>query len=317
MNSPARAKLTKIKSGAYAADPLTGGDINFDEWQFWRGDPAVEVKSTAGGLRVAGTSSVEERAFSGLVSRKLYPADAVLVCEVKVPMSMDQEGVYGTVVHLCNRLVGDDLKTLEIPDNNGEAAFARFEDRVGWFRWYYDQTGGNFFKWRKGAEPLPPMGREAGEFVAVRVAYSATDELLSAALLEGGEWKPVGAAVKLRKFFSSIELKIDAQAEGLALEALFRNCRLFPHPARTPLRLFVGQQDAPARNVPVELLSEKGAALASGATDGEGLAELLLDPELVFPLGGRFRVGDRETEPIRAAGVKGIYPGDFYAIDPS
>jgi hypothetical protein len=285
-------------------------------------DPAVAVCATARGLLVAGRSSLDRRAFSGLVSRRLYPADAVLICEVQVPMGTEQEGTYGAVVHLCNRLVGDEVKTPEIPDNNGELTFARFGEQVGWFRWYYDQCGDDFYKWRKGATPdSPPLGTEAEAFTTVRVEYSEPESLLSAALLDDGGWRRVGEPVKVRKFFSSVELKVDAQCSDLSVNALFRNCRMFPQPARHPLRVFVGAEDSPALDVEVRLLEARGERLlASGRTDEGGLAELALDPGLVFPVAGRFRAelpeGPQETAAVPASGVEGIYPGDFWVIAP-
>ncbi|MHC4916768.1 MAG: hypothetical protein ACYTGB_14890 [Planctomycetota bacterium] len=311
-----------VKGGAYVADALDARAIDFDEWQYWRLDPAVAVHACGRGLRVAGTSTVDRRAFSGLVSRHLYPADAALVCEVKVPMGTGQPGTYGAVVHLCNRLVGDEVKTLEIPDNNGELTFGRFEDRAGWFRWYYDQLAENFHKWKAGAAPdSPPLGTEAEEFSTVRVEFSEPDSLLSAWLLDDGAWRRIGEPVRMSKLFSSVELKVDARGAGLEVEALFRNCRLYPQPERNPVRLFAGSQSVPARNVRVELLAEEGeGVLAAGTTDESGLVGLGLNPGLVLPVGGRFRLhlpeGPRETAAVRASGVRGIYPGDFYAVDP-
>jgi hypothetical protein len=234
MDSGGSVTPVRIKGGAYVADSLTGGAVDFDEWQFWR-----------------------------------------------------------------------------------------FEDRVGWFRWYYDQTGGEFHKWKEGAEPdAPPLGTEAADFVTVRVEDSEPDSLLSAALLDDGGWRRVGEPVRVKKFFSAVELKVDAQRAGLSVNAIFRNCRMYPQPARNPLRAFVGKQDAPLRNAEVQLLEERGEkVLASGKTDDEGLVELTLNPELVFPVGGRFGVtlpdGEVLSDAVAASGVTGIYPGDFWAIDPA
>jgi hypothetical protein len=128
----------------------------------------------------------------------------------------------------------------------------------------------------------------------------------------------------MRKVFSAVELKVDAAAEGLKVDVLFRNCRLFPQPARSPVRVYVGTHanpPAPLTDISVELLEpDRDRALSGGATDREGLAELSMDPDAIYPLGGRFRLVDRsetwETPPLMLDGVEGIYPGDFYAINP-
>jgi len=313
--------LKKIKCGAYVATSFQGEEIDFENWQFWRRDDGVKVESTRQGLRIFGTTEVPKRAFSGLVSRKLYPADAVLVCELKVSCDMRQAGTWGAVVHLCNRLVGDEIRTLEIPDNNGEITFAHFDSQIGWFRWYNDQSGGTFYKWRQGEKPFPPLGIESQSFVTVRVSYSEPESLFTASLLSGNKWIEVGEPVRLRKTFSAIELKLDAQAKGLNLDVLFRNCRLFPQPERAPLVLYIGSPSKPAHGVFVQLVDENlGQVISSGTTDKEGLAQLSMEPDLIYPLGGRFRLQKKgrlwETEAISRDAVSGIYPGDFYAINP-
>ncbi len=319
-----QAPVKRIKQGAFVADALTGQTVDFETWQFWRWDGGVKVEPTGEGLRVVGTTQEETRAFSGLVSRQLYPPDAVLICEVGVRCEMKQAGRLGAVVHLCNRLVGDDIVTLEIPDNNGEITFGHFEGRVGWFRWYYDQSRKRSFKWFRGAKPAPLLGNERDSFVPVRVSYSEPERLLHASLLNGDAWMEIGEPVELRKIFSSIELKVDAAAKGLDVDVLFRNCRLFPHPARSPVGVYVGSHSnppAPMAGVVVELIdAHPDRAVCSGTTDEEGLVELQMDPDSVFPVGGRFRLrkGDEvwETPAISAGGVEGIYPGDFYAVNP-
>lgn len=132
----------------------------------------------------------------------------------------------------------------------------------------------------------------------------------------------IGEPVALRKIFSSIELKVDAAAKDLAVGVLFRNCRLFPHPARSPVGVYVGSHSnppVPMAGVTVEL-AHSDRAICSGTTDEEGLMELQMGADSVFPVGGRFRLrkGDEvwETPAISAGGVEGIYPGDFYAINP-
>ena len=313
--------LKRIKCGAYVAASFQGEEIDFENWQFWRRDDGVQVENTRQGLRIFGTTQAERRAFSGLVSRKLYPADAVLICELKVCCDMRQAGTWGAVVHLCNRLVGDEIKTLEIPDNNGEITFAHFDGEVGWFRWYNNQTGGTFYKWRRDERPFPPLGIESDSFVTVRVSYSEPESLLSASLLKGDKWIEIGEPVRLKKVFSAIELKVDAQARGLNLDVLFRNCRLFPQPARSPLVLYIGSASKPMKDVLVQLVDEKlKSVISSGTTDKEGLAQLPMNPDLIYPLGGSFKLQKAnrvwETEAVSRDAVRGIYPGDFYAVNP-
>ncbi|MCK4299929.1 MAG: hypothetical protein KAX80_10375, partial [Planctomycetes bacterium] len=129
-------KVRQLRCGAYVADSLCAGALDRSEWQTWLRDPAMKVEPTEEGLLIRGKTSIDKRAFTGLVSRRLYPADAVLVCEMKVPCDLSQPGTFGVVVHLCNRLVGDEVRTLEIPDNNSEITFGRMGQKVGWFHWW-------------------------------------------------------------------------------------------------------------------------------------------------------------------------------------
>jgi len=311
----------RIKCGAYVAQPFAGEEINFENWQFWRRDDGVKVETTPEGLRVYGTTQVPKRAFSGLVSKRLYPADAVLVCEVKVSCDMKQPGTWGAVVHLCNRLVGDEIQTLEIPDNNGEITLAHFAGEMGWFRWYNNQSGGTFYKWRQGEKSFPLLGSENTSFTTVRLSYSEPEALFVASLQSENKWVDIGTPVRLRKTFSAIELKIDAQAKGLKLDVLFRNCRLYPQPQRAPVVFYIGRAPRPMQDVLVELVDENsGCVISSGSTDEDGLAHLPMKPDLAYPLGGRFKLQKEgqvwETPIIASDGVKGVYPGDFYAINP-
>jgi hypothetical protein len=314
--------LKRTKCGAYVAQAFAGEKINFEDWQLWRRDDGMQVETTPEGLRVYGTTEVPKRAFSGLVSKKLYPADAVLLCELKICCEMKQPGTWGAVVHLCNRLVGDEIQTLEIPDNNGEITFAHFVDRVGWFRWYNNQSGRSFYKWRQEEKISPPLGSENTTFTTVRLSYCEPEALFVASLQSENKWIEIGTPTRLRKTFSAIELKIDAQAEGMNLDVLFRNCRLYPQPERAPVGLYIGRPPRPMQDVLVELVDENlGQVISSGTTDEDGIAHLPMKPDLVYPLGGRFKLQKEsqtwETEPILRDGVKGIYPGDFYAINPN
>lgn len=312
-------QVRRLRSGAYVADAFTGGVLDRAEWQLWRLDPAVTVEPTAGGLLISGTTSVDKRAFSGLVSRRLYPADAVLACEVRVPSDLSQPGTYGFVVHLCNRLVGDEVRTLEIPDNNSEIAFGRMGEAVGWFHWWYNQTGGTFYKWQAEEPARPAFGDEAERWHTVAVEYDEPTRTSRAWLWTESGWEQVGRDRQFRKLCSSIELKIDAQRTGLTLAFLLRNCRLYPHPARTPVTVYVGGQSAPARAAGVSLLSSEGKVLAQAEADADGIAHLLLPADACYPLSGRFRVGRKgkvsESDVLEAPGVEGVYPGDFYAVE--
>ncbi|MDP6777596.1 MAG: hypothetical protein QGI83_12615, partial [Candidatus Latescibacteria bacterium] len=280
------APIKRIRCGAHVRADFTDGILDLNHWQYWRWDSGVEVGLCPEGLRVQGTTQESTRAFSGLCSRQLYPADSVLICEMKVRSDLRQRGRIGAVVHLCNRLVGDDLVTLEIPDNNGEVTFGHHEGRLGWFRWYLDQSGGTSHKWRKGIEPFSPIGTEGQDFIPVRVSYSEPDGILTGHLRRSDNWVALGGPVRMRKVFSAVELKVDAAAEGLKVDVLFRNCRLFPQPARSPVRVYVGTHanpPAPLTDISVELLEpDRDRALSGGATDREGLAELSMDPDAIY-----------------------------------
>jgi hypothetical protein len=313
------AKVRQLRWGAYVADAFTGGSLERAEWQPWRLDPAVGVEPTPAGLLISGTTSAAKRAFSGLVSRRLYPADAVLACDVRVPSDLSQPGTYGFIVHLCNRLVGDDVKTTEIPDNNSEVAFGRMGERVGWFHWWYDQTASTFHKWIAEEPVRTPFGDEAERWHTVAAEYDEPTSTSRAWLWTEAGWEQVGRDRRFRKLCSSIELKIDAHQAGLALAFLLRNCRLYPHPARTPVTVYVGRESAPAVGAKLSLLDGEGKARARAEADADGIAQLFLPVAACYPLSGRFRVEwkrqVRESDFLEAPGVEGIYPGDFYAVE--
>jgi hypothetical protein len=314
-------KAITVHSGAHVVASFVGQPINAHDWQPLHNDPAITVATTNEGLRIEGTTSREEVSFSGLASRHLYPADAELICEVKINCDMAQNGTYGAVVHLCNRLIGDEVRILEIPDNSGELDFGRFEGYTGWFGWYYDQTAGNFYTWQSGIRPRPSLGNEQDGFTTVRVSYSEPDHTLKRFLLHNGVWEPVGEPVVMRKVFSAVELKADAQAQGLDLDFTFRNCRLFPHPARNPVRLYVGAESAPCRSAMVEMVNpDTGTVIAAGIADSHGMVNLPLNPEGLYPVSAFFKIRyqgkEWETLPVHAVGVQGVYPGAFYAINP-
>ncbi|MCK4299941.1 MAG: hypothetical protein KAX80_10435, partial [Planctomycetes bacterium] len=152
----------------------------------------------------------------------------------------------------------------------------------------------------------------------VAVEYDEATRITRAFVLTEADREQVGRDQRFRKLCSSIELKIDAQRAGLELALLLRNCRLFPHPARTPLTVYVGREATPARDAEVQLLNPEGAELSCGTTDEDGIACLMLPTDGRYPLGGRFEVKSAgetwEGEPIPASGVQGIYPGDLYAL---
>lgn len=186
-----RLEVTRLRCGAYVKSAFTGSGIDRSEWQTWRHDPAMKAGPTREGLLIHGTTSVPKRAFTGLVSRRLHPADAVLVCEMRVPCDLSQPGTYGFVVHLCNRLVGDEVRTHQLPDNNSEITFGRMGDKVGWFHWWFDQTGGTFHKWKAEEEPRPPTGRETDRFHTAALTCEEPTRTSGALLRTEAGLKPV------------------------------------------------------------------------------------------------------------------------------
>jgi len=305
-----------VKSGAYLTESFRDSGIDLSKWQYWLWDSSMKVEAKQGFLNIYGTTSVEKRAFTGLVSRRLYPADATLITEMCMPCDFERGGTYGFVSHLCNRLTGDEVKTLSIPDNNCEVTFGRMDDKLGWFFWWYDQSGGNFHKWVREEEPLRPFSDENSEFRTVRVSYDASTRESKGAILEGDRWIVLGRPVKFLKLFSAIELKIDAQTKNLDLDVRFRNCRLFPNPTNNPLEVYVRKPSL--RHVAVvELCDLDDRPLGKSEVNSDGLAVLRLPVEASFPLSGRLGVtlnGEViDSLEIVKDTVHGIYPGDFYA----
>ena len=304
-----------VKSGAYLVESFLDDGIDMSKWQFWLMDPSMRIEMGQGFLHIYGKTSVGKRAFTGLTTRQLYPADAMLITEMSMPCKYDQRGTFGFVTHLCNRLLGDEVKTLSIPDNNCEVTFGHMDEKLGWFFWWYNHSGREFHKWVKEEEPLKPFGDEDSAFRTVRLSYDVETRELEGAILDGDGWIRIGRPVRFLKLFSSIELKIDAQAEGLDLDLRVRNCRLFPSPRRNPVKVFVGGP-SPKVGVVVELLDLDDRPLAKSEVNSDGLAIIHLPPDADFPLSGRFRVMlDQEVidgMEIISKGVHGIYPGDFY-----
>ncbi len=303
-----------VKSGAYIADRLS--PIDWREWQTWLQDPAMRIEAANGFLRIFGVTSKGKRCFTGLVSRRLHPAGTVLMVEIRAPYGVSQPGRYGFVAHLCNRLVGDHVKTLGIPDNNCEVALGRVAGKAGWFFWYNNHMKKVFYKWVKEASPLPLFGDEEELFRLVRISYNPGDRLAVAAVFNGSGWIRLGS-VKMHKHFSAVELKIDASTPGLGLEAHFRNCRLFPHPLLEPVKVFVGDP-RPLVKAEVLLRSADGRVVSKGIVGEDGVAKLWLPPEAVYPMSGRIEVVWKGSVLadclIPAEGVTGIYPGDFYSV---
>lgn len=304
-----------IKPGVYIADSFLGDHIDMSKWQFWLNDPSMRIHAGQGSLRIFGTTSVDERAFTALTTRQLYPADAMLIAEMSMPCNYEQSGTYGFVTHLCNRLCGDEIQTLSIPDNNSEVTFGRMKEKLGWFFWWFDD-GTEFHKWVEGEEPLKPFGDENSTFHTVRASYDIVTRELEGAVLEGDRWIIIGRPVRFLKLFSAIELKIDAQVKGLGLEVRFRNCRLFPHPNRNPAIVFLGghsQEDG----AEVKIVDLNGKLLAKSKANSDGLAFLNLPTDACFPISGRLEVtkGQKviDSMEISSDGIHGIYPGDFYA----
>jgi len=305
-----------IKSGAYFVDSFLGDQIDMSKWQFWLNDPSMHVHVRQGSLCISGTTSVAERAFTALTTRRLYPADAMLIAEVTMPCDYEQSGTYGFVTHLCNRLCGDEIQTLSIPDNNSEVTFGRMREKLGWFFWWFDD-GREFHKWVEGEEPLKPFGDESSTFHTVRASYDIATRELEGAILNGDRWMRIGRQVRFLKLFSAIELKIDAQAKGLELEVRFRNCRLFPHPNHNPVIVFVDDRSR-KDDAEVRIVNLSGELLAKSKANSDGLIFLGLPMDSCFPISGRLEVmkGQEivDSMEILSDGIHGIYPGDFYAF---
>jgi len=305
-----------VKSGAYLVESFTGNEIDQSKWQRWLMDPSMHVEIGDRFLHIYGTTSMDKRAFTGLTTRQLYPADAMLMTEMSMPCRYDQRGTwFGFVTHLCNRVLGDEVRMLSIPDNNCEVTFGRMGEKLGWFFWWFDHGRGEFHKWVDD-EPLKPFGDENSAFHTVRLSYDVVTRELEAGILDGGRWIRVGKPVRFLKLFSSIELKIDANAKALNLDVRFRNCRLFPNPKRNSVKVFVGDP-SPRTGAIVELCDLDGKLITKSEVNSDGLATLNLSIDANFPLSGRFKIMlDQkviDSMEITSDGVQGIYPGDFYA----
>jgi hypothetical protein len=187
---------------------------------------------------------------------------------------------------------------------------------LGWFHWWFDQTGRGFHKWVHD-EPHPPFGDEASAYRTVRVSHDAGTGGNKVAIRHEGRWQQVGGTRHFHKLFSAIELKVDCWTAGVELDARFRSCRLYPHPARDPVTVFVGNP----KPIPEAAVTLRGSAsseiLSQDRVDADGLARLRLPQDLRFPIAATFVVRNRDslldTWTIQASGVSGVYPGDVYA----
>ena len=164
-------------------------------WQPWHKDPGIRTEWTDEGLSLRGTSTLDKRGFSGVTTRRLFPPDACLSADVRIAGSLDFDGKYGTVCHLCNVLLGDEEQVHGLPDNNGEVTYGRCGGRSGWFFWYFNQSEKDFHKWVDADTPRRPFGNEGtavtvlikvdGKWVRVPVEVSPL-QILEAAGLDSG-----------------------------------------------------------------------------------------------------------------------------------
>jgi hypothetical protein len=301
-------------SGALLADDFNGQNLDTATWRVWQQDAGLSVEQKNGELVVSGRTgkphgiSPEARhRFTGIVSKRRYlPSAAVLLAKFRVPGGLKAAaGLERYMVHFC----------AHVPDYYTEMIFGREPDgRRGWFY--------------SSASPYGYRSSTAGqwnpdEYQLVRIEHDSARQVSRAYVRAGGAWRPAGEPQKLFISAVQVELKLNIPQDGLAVEARFDDCRLYPSPQAAPVRILVYKVPTPGfvfPSVSVRLLREDGqTVIGAGITDAGGICTLVLPSELAYPIGGWLQLHwngqDLGRARIPARGVQGLYPGDLWVIN--
>lgn len=304
--------MQRIQSGAYLTEDFSQG-LNEEIWQVERQDSAMKVEVEDGSLRLRGRARSITHAMTGLATRRFFPPDVALLAEMRVPTDMNQIGTFGFGVHLASPMVRSDAHGLQ---TDSDVLFGRYAGQVGWFTGWFDLLRDAFFGGSSMDTRVPPFGDEATEYRTIRITYSEPARRLEVSLYNRGEWIEIGATTRSLKMFVSVELKMEAQAAGLDLETQFRNVRLFPNPARHPLRVLVPASAGQIGATALLTDTDSERVIAEGIIGSDRMAYLPLPTDAVFPLAGHLRLTRDgkmlDSLRIRAVGTQGIYPDDLY-----
>jgi hypothetical protein len=104
------------------------------------------------------------------------------------------------------------------------------------------------------------------------------------------------------------------------------NVRLYPNPANNPVTIVVytgvsgNKPKLPIHNQKVQIWEDGATRLLGEAlTDEGGEARVLLRADAVYPVAATITVSDGTTPVVEAMiprkDVKGLYPGDVWALD--
>jgi hypothetical protein len=306
--------MQQVGSGAYLADDFSEG-LDERTWRVVRPDPGLEIGVEDGCLRIWGRTTVPARCVTAVSSRWLYPSDSMCLVDMYAPTSMTQPGTYGFGVHLAGRLTGDGAEPVG-GSGGADVLFARMAGRVGWFHGDAGDARIPLLGGHPSPALIPAAGDETTTFRTVRVAYTEGGHLLETSVLHGTEWIWVGQTRRLLKTVVAATLQVEAAGAGLALDVRFRNVRLFPHPARHPVRVVLGRGRVERRlRVALSALEARENRL-DAVMDEPDTALLSLPGDALFPMSGRMEVFGNgrllDEQVVEGKGVGGLYPGDVY-----
>jgi hypothetical protein len=249
--------------------------------------------------------------FTGVVSRKrVSPADAILVARMKVPRGLRASGgLERYMVHFCGAT----------PDYFTEVVFGR--DRDGRRGWSF--LAGSQFGHNTDYTPTPVGEWDPSEYQLVKIDYDVSRQVSSAHVWSrpGRAWRSIGTPQKVFLSSVQVELKVNLPQDGIKIEAMFDDCRLYPRPETAPVRILVYKYPHPGFVFPGATVTvrHQGETLGSCVTDGDGICSIRLPSHLTYPIDGRIHLSmEREDfgwAVIPSSGVQGLYPGDLWVIN--
>lgn len=306
--------IDKDISGAILVEDFQKNEIDHDLWREWIQDRALTLKQEDGTFRVAGTSGDPTNPeyigfrFTGLVSVRRRSCDAVLVARMRVPNGLsDVPGMKQNMVHLCGSNPDYFLEVVYAEDTRG---------RRGWFQ-YRLAHDGFFFE-----EPPMLESETAEEFRDIKIEYRHSEKKAQGFLRTADGWTPVGPPQDLFMSTMKVELKVNCPTDGVPIRAEFRDCRLYPLPSTAPVEFLVTRWPPPLYLCPGQRVRltdlGSGRVLGEAVTDRWAKCAIALPDDLTYPISCRLEIF-RDDAPIvettiEAEGVKGLYPGDQWAV---
>jgi hypothetical protein len=221
------------------------------------------------------------------------------------------------MVHLC---------TGDWPDFFTEVIFGKIA--AGPARWYTAYMGklweySGFSEYLEPAQPA--IGDESLNWHTVVLEHDGVSGETHNYLIKDHDRVAVGPAHTLRFNHTHVELKVDVTVTGVPVHMEVDDVRLYLNPAHYPATIVLStrfnqnQPEMPIKNQSIRV-REAGSSrlLGEGVTDEGGQARIFLSKDVLYPVAATIEVWDGDKEvlqsKIRGAGVRGLYPGDVWAV---